>query len=210
VTARCRLALVAVLLSGAAACSSTPSPTSDAAPAPDPVATATAASSPPPSAAPPAFRSSRTLVTAAVPVRLRIPALGVDAPVGRVGQAADGTVQVPTRWEEVGWFDRGARPGDAGPAVLLGHVDSRTGPAVFLRLPRVRTSDVVEVTGADRVVRRFRVTSVREYPKVRFPTEAVYLPVLRPELRLVTCGGAFDPATGHYLDNVVVSADLIQ
>jgi len=146
---------------------------------------------------------------AEVPVRLRVPSLGIDARVGRVGQAADGTVQVPGRWEDVGWFDGAARPGDAGPAVLLGHVDSRSGPAVFLRLPEARPGTVIEVTGAEGATRRFRIRQVRQYPKVRFPTEAVYLPVLRPQLRLVTCGGSFDSSTGHYRDNVVVSADLV-
>lgn len=163
-----------------------------------------------PSAAPrPSFRSPRTLAAAAFPVRLRIPSLGVDAPVGRVGRAADGTVEVPRRWEDVGWFEQGARPGESGPAVLLGHVDSKSGPAVFVRLPRARAGTEVEVEGADGSVQRFRVRAVAQFPKVRFPTEAVYLPVLRPELRLVTCGGSFDRSTGHYRDNIVVSADLI-
>ncbi len=93
--------------------------------------------------------------------------------------------------------------------MLLGHVDSRSGPAVFLRLLEARPGTVIEVTGAEGATRRFRVMQVRQYPKVRFPTEAVYLPVLRPQLRLVTCGGSFDSSTGHYRDNVVVSADLV-
>ena len=138
-----------------------------------------------------------------------MPSLGIDARVGRVGRAVDGTVQVPGRWEDVGWFDGAARPGDAGPAVLLGHVDSRSGPAVFVRLPEARPGTVIEVTAAGGAIRRFRVTQVRQYPKVRFPTDAVYLPVLSPQLRLVTCGGSFDRSTGHYRDNIVVSADLV-
>jgi sortase (surface protein transpeptidase) len=144
-----------------------------------------------------------------VPVRLRIPSLQVDAPVGPVGVLPDRSVQVPERWEEVGWYDGGARPGEDGPAVLLGHVDSKAGPAVFVRLPQVATGAVVEVVDADGGVTRFAVDRVEQHPKTRFPTEAVYLPALRPELRLVTCGGAFDRATGHYVDNIVVYASPV-
>ena len=168
-----------------------------AAPAPAPTA---AASGPPP------FEAVREISRAAVPVRLRVPSLGVDAPIGPVGKAADGTVEVPTRWEDVGWFDGGARPGEDGPSVLLGHVDSKAGPAVFARLPTAPPGTVVEVVGDDGQTTRWRVDRVEQHPKTRFPTEAVYLPALRPELRMVTCGGEFDRATGHYRDNVVVYA----
>ena len=175
----------------------------------------TAAGSPRPTAtasapAPlPAFTAVREVVRAQVPVRLRIPTLGVDAPVGQVGRAADGTVEVPTQWHEVGWYDQGARPGEDGPTVLLGHVDSKAGPAVFVRLPQARPGTVVEVVGDGGAVTRFRVDRVQSYPKTRFPTDAVYLPALRSELRLVTCGGEFDRTTGHYLDNLVVYASLV-
>ena len=167
------------------------------------------AAPPSPTAPPLAFSAVREVAREAVPVRLRIPELGVDAAVGGVGKAADGTVEVPSEWDEVGWFDQGARPGEAGPAVLLGHVDSRNGPAVFVRLPQARPGTVVEVVGADATVTRFRVERVEAFPKTRFPTDAVYLPALAPELRLVTCGGAFDRTTGHYVDNVVVWASLL-
>ena len=170
----------------------------------------------PPSAAPsaqtsePAFSAVREVPRSQVPVRLRIPSIGVDAPVGPVGKAADGTVEVPTRWEDVGWFDGGARPGEDGPTVLLGHVDSKAGPAVFARLPQATPGTVVEVVGNGGEVTRWRVERTEQHPKTEFPTEAVYLPALRPELRLVTCGGAFDRATGHYRDNVVVHASLVE
>ena len=161
-----------------------------------------------PSAAPgPAFESYQQVAARRpLPVRLRIPSLQVDAPVGPVGTLPDRSVQVPQRWEEVGWFDGGARPGEDGPAVLLGHVDSKAGPAVFVRLPQVQAGAVVEVVDAEGGVVRFAVDRVEQHPKARFPTEAVYLPALRSELRLVTCGGAFDAATGHYVDNIVVYA----
>ncbi len=168
-------------------------------------------SSPTPSAgtSEPAFSAVREVARSQVPARLRIPVLGVDAPVGPVGKAADGTVEVPTRWEDVGWYDAGARPGEDGPTVLLGHVDSKAGPAVFARLPQAPPGTLVEVVGDGGEVTTWRVERTEQHPKTRFPTEAVYLPALQPELRLVTCGGAFDRATGHYVDNVVVSASLV-
>lgn len=154
------------------------------------------------------FRALRSLPQHAVPVRLRIPAIAVDAPVGRLGRLPDGTLDVPHSWALVGWYAGGPRPGDAGPAVLLGHVDSFSGPAVFARLGELRPGDAVDVLGADGQTERFRVGSVRRFAKSRFPTDEVYLPTLRPELRLVTCGGAFNRASGHYVDNVIVFADL--
>ena len=174
------------------------------------------AAAPPPSPTPsagtsePAFTAVREVARSQVPVRLRIPSLGVDAPVGPVGKAADGTVEVPTRWEDVGWFDEGARPGEDGPTVLLGHVDSKAGPAVFARLPEAQPGTVVEVVGDGGELTRWRIERTEQHPKTEFPTEAVYLPALRPELRLVTCGGAFDRSTGHYRDNVVVHATLVE
>lgn len=162
------------------------------------------------SSAGPVFESYQDVpARPAVPVRLRIPSLQVDAAVGPVGTMPDRSVEVPERYEEVGWYDGGARPGEDGPAVLLGHVDSKAGPAVFVRLPEVQVGAVVEVVDAEGGVTRFTVDRVQQYPKTRFPTEAVYLPVLRPELRLITCGGAFDRATGHYVDNIVVYADPV-
>ena len=193
------VALVALLLTG---CSSA---ASDAAPPPT-AASPTIPPSPSPSAPPPDFTAVREVPRSPVPVRLRIPDLGVDAAIGAVGQAQDGTVEVPEQWQDVGWYDGGARPGEPGPAVLLGHVDSTSGPAVFARLPQARPGTVVEVVGADGSVQRFGVDRVESFPKTRFPTEAVYLPGLEPQLRLVTCGGRFDRTTGHYVDNVVAWA----
>jgi sortase (surface protein transpeptidase) len=189
-----------VLAAALSGCSDAPSTAAPAPPAP----------SPSPVTSEPAFSAVRELARSQVPVRVRIPSLGVDAPVGPVGKAADGTVEVPTRWEDVGWYDAGARPGEDGPTVLLGHVDSKAGPAVFARLPQAPPGTVVEVVGDGGELTRWRVERTEQHPKTRFPTEAVYLPALRPELRLVTCGGAFDRATGHYVDNVVVHASLVQ
>jgi hypothetical protein len=94
------------------------------------------------------FRSVRTLPPVAEPARLRLASIGVDAPVTRLGTLPDGSVEVPSRWEDVGWYGGGPRPGEPGPAVLLGHVDSKAGPAVFARLGELQPGDVVEVEDA--------------------------------------------------------------
>ena len=157
------------------------------------------------------FRSIRGYRATPVPVRLEIPAIGVATGLQRLGRAGDGTVEVPRgpdQWEVAGWYEDGTRPGDPGSAVILGHVDSKAGPAVFYRLRELRPGDRVEVlrAGGSRVA--FTVERVARYPKRRFPTADVYYPTLEPMLRLVTCGGAFDPASGHYTDNVIVFATL--
>ncbi|MGY1592590.1 class F sortase [Geodermatophilus sp. SYSU D00708] len=143
---------------------------------------------------------------AAEPVRLRIPAIGVDTALVRLGVDADGALVPPAAFDRAGWFPGGPAPGDVGPAVLAGHVDSRTGPAVFWRLPDLRPGDEVAVDRADGTAVRFTVTGVSRSPKADFPTEAVYAPTPRAELRLVTCGGDFDRSRRSYTDNVVVFA----
>jgi sortase (surface protein transpeptidase) len=157
----------------------------------------------------PGFRSVSTPATTPPPARIRIPAIDVDAPIGPLGRARDGTIDVPSRWDEVGWYADGPRPGQLGPAVLLGHVDSKTGPAVFFRLRSLRVGADVDIVRTDGTVARFAVTRLARYPKRRFPTADVYLPTLRPELRLITCGGAFDASVGHYVDNVIAYAVLV-
>jgi hypothetical protein len=160
-----------------------------------------------------AFHSVRGYRPTAVPVRLQIPAIGVDTGLLRLGKAKDGTVEVPSgphRWDMAGWYagEGGTRPGDPGSAVVLGHVDSRSGPAVFYRVRELRRGDQVEVTTADGTVFRFTVGRVEQYPKSRFPTADVYYPTLTPKLRLVTCGGSFDRASHHYRSNVIAFATL--
>jgi hypothetical protein len=140
------------------------------------------------------------------PVHLQIPAAGVDARVIRLGLNADGTLEVPRRFQDTGWWSGGARPGEPGPAVIAGHVDSHTGPAVFFRLGRLRRGDVVRVIDRRGTVVRFAVQRVAHYSKSHFPTRAVYGATPKPVLRLITCSGDFDRATGHYVDNTVVYA----
>jgi Sortase domain len=142
----------------------------------------------------------------AAPRELTIPAIGVRTRLIRLGLTSAGTLQVPTDFGVAGWYDRSPRPGAPGPAIIAGHIDSLAGPAVFFRLARLRPGDRAYIRRADGSLAVFRVTAVREYRKDRFPTAAVYGPAPSPQLRLITCGGTFDPALGSYLSNVVVYA----
>jgi hypothetical protein len=163
----------------------------------------------PPIAAPPvitARRAPRAVPAAPPPVRIEIPAIGVRAPVIRLGLNRDRTLEVPRRFGDTGWWSGGARPGERGPAVIVGHVDSHTGPAVFYRLGQLRRGDAIRVIRRDGSVVRFVVQRRERHSKRRFPTETVYGPTRVPALRLITCSGAFDRDTGHYLDNAIVFA----
>jgi sortase (surface protein transpeptidase) len=106
------------------------------------------------------------------------------------------------------WYKYSATPGQIGASVIEGHVDSQTGPAVFFRLGALRPGDTIAVTLADGVTAVFKVSGVREYRKDNFPDRLVYGKTNYAALRLVTCGGAFDYATGHYLSSTVVFATL--
>jgi Sortase domain len=140
------------------------------------------------------------------PVRVEIPGIGVTSPLVRLGRNPDGTMQVPTDFQVAGWFAEGPEPGQLGPAVIAGHVDSTTGPAVFYRLRELRPGDLIRVTRADRREVRFVVESVASYPKQALPAELVYGSTTVPSLRLITCTGTFDRARRSYRDNLVVSA----
>jgi hypothetical protein len=143
---------------------------------------------------------------AARPTRVQIGAIGVSAPVVPLGLAADGSMETPKRFSDAGWYSLGARPGEPGPAVIAGHVDSKTGPAIFYRLGELHRGDMVRIVRADGSAVRFRVEGLERWPKTRFPTRRVFGPTRAPTLRLVTCSGAFDSSTGHYLDNTIVYA----
>jgi len=143
---------------------------------------------------------------AARPVSLTIPLIGVKTQLVKLGLTADGALQVPSSTTVAGWYTGGPRPGAIGSAVIVGHVDSLTGPGVFYRLSELRPGNRIFVLRADGTTVAFRVTAVQAYQKDYFPTHEVYGPTPDAELRLITCGGDFDPATGHYLSNVVVYA----
>jgi sortase (surface protein transpeptidase) len=139
------------------------------------------------------------------PSVLSIPSIGVRAPVVGVGLEANGAMQTPDPGQ-VGWYRNGPQPGDPGPAVLVGHVDSRTGPAVFHRLGRLRPGDEILVGRADGTTARFLVGRLERHPKTALPTSRIWTKANRPLLRLITCTGSFDHATGHYRDNLILYA----
>lgn len=143
------------------------------------------------------------------PAQLLIPTIGVSARVIRLGLNADRTVEVPTDPATTGWYRLGAVPGAEGSAVILGHVDSVDGPAVFYRLRFLVPGDRIVVRAADGSAARFRVTEVATYPNDEFPAQRVYGPHGdRHALQLVTCGGDYDPESG-YQANVVVYSRLV-
>jgi hypothetical protein len=150
-------------------------------------------------------RDATVRLGAAPPTRIRIPDIGVDAPLEALHLLPDGTLAAPRAWGEAGWYADGTRPGDTGPAVIAGHIDSTRGPAVFFRLDQLHAGARIEVERAGQWL-SFRAVSVAEYPKNAFPSDAVYGPTPDPQLRLITCGGAFDRGRGSYLDNTVVYA----
>jgi Sortase domain len=145
----------------------------------------------------------------APPVQLIIPDIGLAAPLDRLGLDPAGGMEVPADFQRAGWYARGPSPGQLGPAVLAGHVDSRTGPAVFARLRELGPGDAVQVELADGTRADFVVEGSARYPKATFPTVAVFGPVPYAALRLVTCDGVFDPTRRSYHDNLVVTARLV-
>jgi len=154
------------------------------------------------------FRSVRPDPSVPLPTSVVIPSIGVTSDLQRLGRDAEGAIEIPSGWQVAGWYSEGVRPGQVGPAVIVGHVDSAQGPAVFFRLRELRRGDQIAVTREDGSSATFVVDRLEQHAKTRFPTDDVYLPTLEPTLRLVTCGGAFDRSTGHYRDNLVVFANL--
>ncbi|RNI25138.1 class F sortase [Flexivirga caeni] len=148
-----------------------------------------------------------------VPKTLSIPAIGInDARLAAFGTDSQGAIAVPPATPGVppGWYTGSPTPGQLGPSVLVGHTDEqKDAQSVFFRLGQLRPGDLVRVTLADRIVATFRVDSLEEYPKASFPTAHVYGNINHAGLRLISCIGKFDRATGHYLDNIVVYAHLI-
>lgn len=137
------------------------------------------------------------------PVGVWIPVIEVWAQLGGLGLEEDGTLEVPSDYGATGWYVNGPRPGETGPAVVAGHVDSRDGPAVFFRLRQLEADDLVHIVYASGYVATFRIAQLEQYGKDDFPTQRVYGDVDAPELRLITCGGAFDRSSGHYRANLV-------
>ena len=144
------------------------------------------------------------------PIHLSIPKLGLSVSLSVLGLNANGTVQVPTNFEQPGWYKFGPAPGQRGSAVILGHVDSKAGPAVFVSIDSLQLGNRVNVTLQNGKHLQFAVIGVRMFLKTDFPRGIVYGPRKYPALQLVTCGGVFDPVTGHYLSNIVVFTALVK
>lgn len=159
-------------------------------------------------------RQKPTTFPSSKPVSLDIPAIDVHSVVRDVGRTAEGALETPAPgpyYDDAAWYRHSPTPGALGPAVLLGHVDSASdGPSVFFRLGELRRGDRISVTRADDKVAVFVVDEVHRYAKDDFPTDTVYGDIDHAGLRMITCGGAFDDDAGHYLDNVVVFASLLE
>ncbi|MFQ1001466.1 class F sortase [Modestobacter sp. SSW1-42] len=154
----------------------------------------------------PVVRTGTVADAVAAPVQVTVPAIDLDTDLVGIGVDAAGALLPPADFDQAGWFSAGPAPGDVGPAVLAGHVDDRSGPAVFFRLEELVPGDEVLVTRSDGRRVAFTVTEVAAYPKTAFPTTEVYGPTTGAELRLITCGGTFDRSRRSYTDNVVVYA----
>jgi Sortase domain len=177
---------------------------SDPAAAPSPAAPSAPAPVPAPAALPTPPATVEAVALRATEVRL--PTLDVRSELVGLDVGSDGALQPPDSPDVAGWFVRGAVPGEPGPTVVAGHVDSWVGPGVFSRLDQLAPGDRVEVTRSDGQVFGYRVVTVERHPKNAFPTARVYGPTPGPELRLITCGGDFDRRHRRYLDNIVVTA----
>ncbi|WP_285507437.1 class F sortase [Actinokineospora sp. NBRC 105648] len=144
------------------------------------------------------------------PVGLSVAAIGVEeSELVPLGLGGAGELLPPADYARAGWYADGPVPGDPGPAVLAGHVDSKAGPAVFFRLGDLRPGDRIVVRRSDGADAVFAVDTVQRHPKDAFPTGAVYGPVPGAALRLITCGGSFDRRRSSYRDNVVVFASAL-
>ncbi|MCU1588815.1 MAG: class sortase [Frankiales bacterium] len=163
---------------------------------------------------PGASRATAYSLPASAPTILSIPAIRVSSTLLHLGQAADGSLAVPPpgpHYDQAGWYRYSPTPGALGPAVIVGHIDSKSGgPSVFFRLGELTPGDTIRVSRRDGSVAVFAVDDVRRFHKADFPTQLVYGNTRNAALRLITCGGPFDRTTGHYLDNVVVTASLLR
>jgi sortase (surface protein transpeptidase) len=151
-------------------------------------------------------------IEGAVPKRVEVPSIGIEAPVVARGLDKDGAIEPPSydTPQTVGWYGDGTEPGAKGPALLVGHVDTETRPAVFYGLSAARPGAKVDITRADGTVAEFTIDDVQVFTRARFDADKAYGPRKdgRAELRLITCGGTFDRKTHSYDANVVVSAYL--
>ena len=144
------------------------------------------------------------------PTHISIPSVGIDSGIMQVGQAADGTIETPLLFDWItGWYNLSPTPGEKGPAVIVGHVDTYKGVSVFWRLREVQPGAIVEVARADGKVAKFKVEALKQFDQNNFPTKEIYGNIDHSGLRLITCAGAFDESTAQYTQNTVVYASLV-
>lgn len=144
-----------------------------------------------------------------VPERISIPAIDLDTALAQVSLKADGSLQVPSDPYMAGWYQGSPTPGEIGPAVIDGHVDQVGGIAIFWRLRDLKPGDTISISRQDGSTATFKVDSLEQFAQDNFPTDKVYGNISYAGLRLITCGGIFNTATGHYSDNIVVFATLV-
>ncbi len=158
----------------------------------------------------PETASAPTVISHVRPLRIRIPSIEIDTTVGLLGLTETGRLEVPTNFAETGWYDGRAAPGNDGPAIIVGHVDSQDGPAVFYNLRELEAGDLVDIDRSDGRTARFAVVTTDQTTKDEFPTAKVYDATEEPTLRLITCGGEFDYDARSYLSNLIVFAEFVQ
>jgi sortase (surface protein transpeptidase) len=150
-----------------------------------------------------------TVMTRSLPLRIVIPKIQLDTSVFSEGLGVNKSISMPDIFDQVGWYNKSPTPGERGPAVLTGHVDSTQGIAIFWNLRYLMPGDIIKIERQDGTTATFRVTKVGQFPQDQFPTQAVYGPIPYAGIRLITCGGTFNTATGHYDQNTVVYGRLI-
>jgi hypothetical protein len=144
------------------------------------------------------------------PVRLVIPKIGVDAPSINLDLKSDGTLGTPNSATQVGWYRNSPTPGELGPSVIVGHVDYvNYGKAVFWRLFELQPGDTFTVERIDGTSAKFKADAVKQFSQSNFPTDEVYGNIHYAGIRLITCGGSWNPQTHHYSDNTVVFGSLV-
>jgi len=153
------------------------------------------------------WATSKTETERLHPLRVRVSGTDIDATIIDLGLNSDGTLEVPKDYSESGWYTGRPVPGELGPSIVVGHVDSTEGPAVFYELRNLEVGDLIEVDRSDGLIAWFKVSEIILVDKVAFPTERVYGPTDAPELRLITCGGSFDKEARSYRGNLIVFAD---
>lgn len=150
---------------------------------------------------------SPTTLPRSVPTQIRIARVGINAPITPVGLKFDKSMEIPA-YNQAGWYNLAPTPGELGPAIIVGHVDSPNGPAVFWRLRELQPGDIVEIDRADSKIVKFKIDKVKQFPSNNLPTQEIYGDIDHAGIRLMTCSGTFDRQTRRYDQNIVAFGSL--